>query len=222
MAESVPATAPPARAFSQGAGTVFQTVGATTFLIFTFFCCGSALTSKEWATRPDREHVGWRSSTGQMFYSERDWSIATVFGGILFGLGVAGIGLGLQGDKRRPAALAPAFTAVAFAFWTIQAAFAAQALRSIVKTGVCAALAILSAILCGLAIGALRDLLKNPPAAGHELLAADFQEPFSHLHQDSPEARLAAEIAQRRQRLEVEQKELDALERRLRRKLEQK
>jgi ABC-type Fe3+ transport system permease subunit len=213
---------PPPRAFSQGAGTIFQTVGATLFLVFTFFCCGSALTSKQWATRPDRENVGWRSSTGHIVYSERHWSIATVFGGVLFGLGVAGIGLGLQADKRPPAAIAPPLTALAAAFWTLQAAFAAQALRSIVMTIVCAALAAISAILCGLSIGALRDLSKNPPAAGHDILPADFKEPFSHLHQDSPEARLAAEIAQRRQRLEVEQKELDALERRLRRKLEQK
>jgi hypothetical protein len=224
MANPVPdaGTPPPPRAFSQGAGTVFQTTGVTLFLVFTFVCCGSALRSKKWATRPDREHAGWKSPAGRMLYSEKDWITATVFGGVLLGLGVAGVGLGLQADKRKAAGVAPLLTALGFAFWALQAAFAAHAMRSIVMTVLCGILAATFAGLCALSIGALRDLTQNPPAPGHELLPADFKQPFSHLHQDSPEARLVGEIAQRRQRLEVEQKELEALERRLRRKMEEK
>ena len=217
-----PLTPPPPRAFSQGVGTVFQTAGVTLFLIFTFVCCGSALRSKQWATRPDRETVGWKSSAGRMVYSEKDWTTATIFGGVLLGLGVAGIGLGLQADQRKAAAVAPLLTGAGFVFWALQAAFAAHAMRSIVMTVLCAALAATFAALCALSIGALRDLTRNPPTPGHELLPADFKQPFSHLHQDSPEARLVDEIAQRRQRLAVEQKELEALERRLRRKMEDK
>jgi|SRR5687768_3252363 len=136
-----PSPAPPPRAFSQGAGTVFQTAGVTLFLVFTFVCCGSALRSKQWGTRPDREHVGWKSSGGRMLYSEKDWTTATVFGGVLLGLGVAGIGLGLQADKRKAAAVAPLLTGAGFAFWTLQAVFAAHVMRSIVMTALCAVLA---------------------------------------------------------------------------------
>ena len=217
-----PPPSPPPRAFSQGVGTLFQTVGATLFLAFTFFCCGSALTSKEWATRPDRERVGWRSASGRVVYSERDWAIATVSGGVLAGLGLAGVGLGLQADKRRAGVAGVPLTAVATLFWIVQAAFAAHALGSLFFTAICSLLAVLSGILVAFAVGALRELVRNPPAAGYDVLPAEFQTPFSHLHQDSPEARLAGEIAQRRRRLEVEQKELESLERRLRRRLEEK
>ena len=43
---------------------------------------------------------------------------------------------------------------------------------------------------------------------------------ITHLHQDPPEVRLAAELAQRRARLAVQQKELEALELRMKRKFE--
>jgi hypothetical protein len=192
------------------------------FLAFTFVCCGSALTSREWATRPGRAQVGWKSPSGRVLYSEKDWTTATVVGGVLLGFGLAGIGLGLQADKRAAAIAAVLVTLVAAAFWATQTAFAIHALHSIVLAATCIVLTFICAILCAFAIGALRDLVRNPPAPGHELLPADFQEPFSHLHTDSPEARMVEEIAQRRRRLEVEQKELEALERRLRRKMEDK
>ena len=44
--------------------------------------------------------------------------------------------------------------------------------------------------------------------------------PYSHLHQDPPEVRLARELDERRGKLAVQQKELEMLEASLRRKLE--
>jgi hypothetical protein len=224
MPEPLPQFTPPPRAFSQGVGTLFQTVGGLVFLAFTFFCCGSALASKEWATNPDRDKVGWGSSniTGRALYSARDWTIATVAGGVILGLATAGLGLGLQADKRRAALAAVALTFLGLVFWIVQTVFAAQAMRSIALSLLGFALAAVFGMLCILAIGAEGELSKNPPAAGHEILPADYQVPYSHLHQDSPEARIANEIAQRKQKLEVQQKELEALERRLRRKMEEK
>jgi lysylphosphatidylglycerol synthetase-like protein (DUF2156 family) len=225
MAEPLPQpVAAPPRAFSQGVGTLFQTVGGLIFLVFTFFCCGSALTSKEWATHPAREKVGWGSvsGSGRALYSAKDWMTATVAAGVILGLAAAGLGLGLQADKRRAAVAAVALTLLGLAFWIVQGVFAAQAMRSIVLCALCFALAAVFTLLCVLAIGAAGELAKNPPSIGQEVLPADYQEPFSHLHQDSPEVRIANEIAQRRQKLEVQQKELEALERRLKRRMEEK
>jgi hypothetical protein len=61
----------------------------------------------------------------------------------------------------------------------------------------------------------------NPPPPGHEILPADYKVPYSHYHVDPPEVRLAAELEQRRQRLAVQQKELEMLEERLKRKLDE-
>ena len=63
---------------------------------------------------------------------------------------------------------------------------------------------------------------RNPPPAGFEILPADYKVPYSHMHQDPPEVRLARELEQRRQKLEVQQKELEMLEQKLHNKLKQK
>ena len=60
---------------------------------------------------------------------------------------------------------------------------------------------------------------KNPPPIGHEVLPGDYRIPYSHMHQDPPEVRLAKELEERKQRLLVQQKELEALEERIKRSL---
>jgi hypothetical protein len=75
--------------------------------------------------------------------------------------------------------------------------------------------------LFGLSVGAVREMSRNPPPAGHEILPGDYKIPYSHYHDDPPEVRLAAELDQRRQRLAVQQKELEMLEEKLKRKLDQ-
>jgi hypothetical protein len=72
-----------------------------------------------------------------------------------------------------------------------------------------------------LAINAAREMRANPPPPGHEILPADYKIPYSHYHPDPPEVRLAAELQQRRERLAVQQKELEMLEEKLKRKLDE-
>jgi hypothetical protein len=62
---------------------------------------------------------------------------------------------------------------------------------------------------------------RDPPPADMEILPADYKVPYSHYHEDPPEVRLAAELEQRRRRLAVQQKELEMLEEKLKRKLQQ-
>ena len=64
-------------------------------------------------------------------------------------------------------------------------------------------------------------MTRTPPPTGHEILPADYKIPYSHYHEDPPEVRLAAELQQRRERLAVQQKELEALEKKLKRKFDE-
>ena len=65
------------------------------------------------------------------------------------------------------------------------------------------------------------EMRKNPPPEGHDVLPPGYKIPYSHYHADPPEVRLAAELAQRRERLAVQQKELEALEAKIKRSLEE-
>jgi hypothetical protein len=215
-----PATTPPPRAFTQGVGTVFQFTGVILFLLFFFSCCGSALFSRDWAVQPGWEQIGWRNASGQIVLSAARALTLAVAVGVVLGMALAGIGLGLQAEKRPAPWLAVVVTTFGVLFWIFEGAFAAQQLHSIVLSFLSFGLALIFALLCGLAIFATREMVKNPPPSGQDLLPADYQTPFSHLAQDSPEVRLSREIAQRKARLEVEQKEVEALERRLKRKME--
>jgi hypothetical protein len=63
---------------------------------------------------------------------------------------------------------------------------------------------------------------RNPPPPGHEVLPAGYKVPYSWYHDDPPEVRLARELEQRRERLAVQQKELEMLEETLKRQQEEK
>ena len=75
-------------------------------------------------------------------------------------------------------------------------------------------------LLGGFAIQAFREVRENPPPAGHDALPPGYKIPYSHYHADPPEVRLAAELQQRKERLAVQQKELEALEAKIKRSLE--
>jgi hypothetical protein len=220
---------PPPRAFTQGVGTVFQFVGVLLFLASMFVCCGSGLISKDVAQRHDLAAVGWgaRGGGGQgphqgVAYSAQRAISLSVTLAVFFGLALAGIGLGLQAQGRVAPYGAIATCAFALAFWGVQTVFFAHELHSILLAGLCFVLFALFSILTLLAAGAVREMRLNPPPRGHEILPADYQVPYSHLHQDPPEVRLARELEQRRERLAVQQRELEMLENRLRRKLERR
>jgi hypothetical protein len=227
-------TEPPPRAFTQGVGTVFQFVGVLMFLAAMFVCCGSSLVSKDVAARHDLTRVGWGGGGGGagagggaagaggagVFYSAQRAISLSVTLAVFFGLALAGIGLGLQAQGRFAPWAAAAACGFATVFWCVQTVFFAQKLHSVLLVVLGLALSALFATLSGLALGALREMRRTPPPAGHEILPADYKVPYSHLHEDPPEVRLARELDQRRERLAVQQKELEMLEDRLRRKLE--
>lgn len=207
------------RAFTQGVGTVFQVVGVVLFLASFFVCCGSSLLSRDTATQTDLTTVGWNLA-GSKYSGQQAVTICLLLA-VFCGMGLASLGLGLQAQHRRAPYLAAALCGGAAIFWTAHAVLFG-------KVGfywLClptAALAVLSVLLLVLACVSLREMRRNPPAAGFELLPADYKVPYSHLHEDPPEVRLAREVEQRRARLEVEQKEIESLEAKLKRKLQQR
>jgi hypothetical protein len=220
-----PSFEPPPRAFTQGVGTVFQFAGVGLFLVMMSTCCLSSLLGKETATDPARTRLGWHlphDPVDAPTYSYARAMTLSVSLGVFFGMALAGIGLGLQAQRRRAPWAAVLCAAAGTVFWLTQTVFAIHPLRSVLLTLIGLALAGLFGVLLSLAIGAWREMRANPPAEGLEDLPADYQMPHSHLHADSPEARLAKELAERRQRLAVQQKEVEALEARLKRRLEHK
>jgi hypothetical protein len=209
---------PPPRAFTQGVGTVFQFTGVTLFIAMMFICCGSALISKDKAESKDFTSIGWHLPSDPpdqpTFSAQRAIAIAVPVG-VLLGLALATLGLGLQAENRIAPFGAVLTTSIGLAFWITQTIFAAIVMKSILLTLYGVILTITFAVLFPLAIAALREMFRNPPADGHELLPVDYQIPYSHLHQDPPEIRLAKELHERRQKLAIEQAELDQLERRI-------
>ena len=225
-----PAAPPsPLHAFTQGVGTIFQFTGVTLFLVSMVICCGSSLLGKDAAQRRDLTRIGWftyangsapGSALGSalpLYSAQRAISISVALG-LVLGMALAGLGLGMQATRRSAPLMAVATTAIGAALWLTQAVFFAQILRSPALTILSSVLCIMLIVLAGLAIAAMLELRRSPPPAGYELLPADYKTPYSHLHARPPEERLAAELEERRRRLDIEQKELDALERRLRRK----
>jgi hypothetical protein len=181
-------------------------------------CCGSSLVSKDVAERRDLMGVGW--TIGSEFYSAQRAVTVSLLVAVFCGLALAGIGLGLQAQGKFAPYGASVITGFAAVFWAVQAWFFAQQLRSVALAATCGALAVVFAVLAGFGVAALREMRRDPPPPGHEILPADYKVPYSHLHQDPPEVRLARELEQRRERMAVQQKELEMLEERLKRKLE--
>lgn len=218
-----PVTSAPRHAFTQGVGTIFQLTGVTLFLTTMLICCASSLLGKDTAQRQDLTRIGWHlpadAPAAPAYSAQRAISISVAFG-LLLGMAIAGLGLGMQATRRSAPPLAVVTTALGAALWLTHAVFFAQVLRSASLTILSSVLALIMLTLGGLALAAMLEFRRHPPPAGHELLPADYKTPYSHLHQQSPEQRLADEVQERRRRLEVEQKELEALERRLRRKRE--
>ncbi|MGB7159522.1 MAG: hypothetical protein WBD40_15755 [Tepidisphaeraceae bacterium] len=211
---------PPPRAFAQGVGTVFQFAGVILFLTMSFVCCGSGLLSREWATQETFRTTGLRlEPRGEPAYSVARAITVCVFGGVFFGIALAALGLGLQAEHRAAARGAVAIGAIGVVFWLAHAAFALSYVGSALVILLLLGLSAMFVFLLTLAIGAAREMKANPPPSGHEILPADYKVPYSHYHVDPPEVRLAAELEQRRQRLAVQQKELEMLEEKLKRKL---
>ena len=204
---------------------MFQVVGVSLFVASMFVCCGSGLISKDVAQRHDLTQIGWVLGTparATWFYSAQRAISLSVTLAVFFGLALAGIGLGLQAQRPFAPYAGVAVCGFALVFWCTQTVFAVQKLHSVMLAAVGFALFSLFGVLTLLAAFALREMRRTPPPADLEILPADYKVPYSHLHDDPPEVRLARELEQRRERLAVQQKELEMLEGRLRRKLERR
>jgi len=201
---------------------VFQFAGVILFLAMSFACCGSGLLSREWATQDTFRTTGFRTEPrGEPIYSVAQAITVCVFGGVFFGVALAAVGLGLQAEHRAAARGGVVLSAIGSLFWIAHAAFALRYVPSALIILLLVAVAGAFLFLLTLAIGAAREMKSNPPPPGHEILPADYKVPYSHYHVDPPEVRLAAELEQRRQRLAVQQKELEMLEEKLKRKLDE-
>jgi hypothetical protein len=223
---SAPAsTPPPPRAFTQGLGQVFQVVGVLLFLAMMFVCCGSSLLSKETATHTTLTRIGWHQAgdpANRPSYSAQRAISVSLFSGVFFGIALAGVGLGMQAEYVAAAAAAVLLTILGSSFWIVHALFAATVGGSILFTSLAGGLALVFVLLLAGSVHALVELRRTPPPADHALLPADYKIPYSHYHEDPPEVRLERELQQRRQRLHVQQKELEMLEARLRQRLKEK
>jgi hypothetical protein len=216
--EPVPQADPPPRAFTQGVGLVFQWLGVTLFVVMMFVCCTSSLLSKDTATHSNLTNVGMQFTGGSMYTAQQAITLSVTLG-VFFGMALAGLGLGFQAQNRWTPAGALILNAIGSLFWTFQSVFFGATLHSIVLSGLCGILAIFFIVCFAFSFGAMVDMRRNPPPAGFENLPTDYKVPYSHMHEDPPEVRLAAELEQRRRRLEVQQKELEMLEQKLRRRM---
>jgi hypothetical protein len=213
MSEPAP-TPPPPRAFTQGVGLLFQWVGVTLFLASFFVCCASSLLSRDRATQTELTRVGWADYTAQQAVT------ISLVCAVFFGMALAGVGLGLQAQTRRAPWMSVMLTGLATVFWLVHAVFFAT-VSVWMMTLISLALTVVFALMLAFALGARREMRRDPPPPDLEVLPADYKIPYSHYHDDPPEVRLAAELDQRRRRLAVQQKELEMLEEKLKRKLQQ-
>lgn len=208
----------PPRAFTQGVGTVYQFVGVLLFVAMMGICCGSALLDMRTAKRLDLASIGWTLPIlGSPLYSAQkaiSVSLATAIGS---GVALAAIGLGLQAQKRNASAGAVLLTLFGSAYWLMHTVFFAIVTQSIGLTVIAGLLTGLFIVLAGLAVVSWREMRRDPPPVDLADLPKDFKVPYSHLHADPPEVRLAKELEDRRRKLEIQQKELEALENRIKR-----
>jgi hypothetical protein len=204
-------------------GTVYQVVGVTLFIASMFVCCASSLISKETATRTSLNEVGWHvlGDFKLPLYSAQMAITVSLAMTVFLGVAVATVGLGLQAQKRRSPALAMTISFVGMAFWLVHVSFFAD-VHGLLMLGLSVVMSVLFIALHCLAFAAWREMRRNPTPAGFEILPSDYKVPYSHMHEDPPEVRLERELEARKERLAVQQKELQLLEEKLRRKMKEK
>jgi hypothetical protein len=220
--EQKTASSPP-RAFTQGVGTVFQFAGGILFIALSLTCCGSGLLGKETWKREDLMKVGWHfpgDEFDQPSYSAQRATSVSLIGGIGLALAVAGLGLGLQATRRSAGVGAVIVSLAGMMFWMVHGIFFVQVMRAWMLVLISFTFVVIYGVFFALAIGAWREMRRDPPPAGHEVLPEGYKVPYSWYHEDPPEVRLERELEQRRERLAVQQKELEMMEEKLRREKE--
>jgi hypothetical protein len=184
-------TSPP-RAFTQGVGLVFQWLGVVQFIVMMTICCTSSLLSKDTATHSGLDQIGLRLGATTIYTAQQAITLSVTCG-VFFGMAMAGVGLGLQSQNRRTPAAAIALTLAASLFWIAHSLFFAITMRSILLTEGCVVLSLMFVVCFGFAIAAAKEMRRDPPPSGFETLPPDYKVPYSHMHQDPPDVRYAAE-----------------------------
>ena len=223
-AQPTSSSQPPPRAFTQGVGTVFQFSGGVLFIAMSLACCGSGLLGKDTWKREDLMKVGWHlpgDAADQPSYSALRASSVSLIGGIGLALAVAGLGLGLQATRRSAAVVAVVVTLVGVVFWALHGVLFVTVMRAWMAGALCFVLLLVFGVFFALAIGAWREMKRDPPPPGHEVLPEGYKIPYSWYHDDPPEVRLERELEQRRESLAVQQKELEMMEERLKKEKEE-
>lgn len=131
----------------------------------------------------------------------------------LGGLAMAVLGLGLQAQKVGAAwgavatnlILAILLLAAGIGLWWGDAGWIPRAWHAV--------LMLVMLPVTGFSIVALKQMLDRPPPPDMGVLPPDFITPYSHLHDQPPEVRLAQELADRRRRLEQELAEIERMQR---------
>lgn len=211
--------APSPRAFAQGVGLILQTTGALLVMSQCCICSSSFLWDPQrtpdlidtTAPKPDA-----LTRLGELAANPgKAGLMLTVMGATVGGLGMMGFGLGLQSDRRR-SAVGAFWTCLLF---TLVMLIAGAGLwigeSSTSARGWQALLMLLGVVLTGFCITAWRQVRANPPPDDIDVIPPGFKIPYSMHHDDPPDVRLAKELANRRARLEAEQRELEQLEREL-------
>jgi hypothetical protein len=193
-------------------GVVLQAVGMMMFLATCCICSTSFLWNP--ILSPSEAIELTQSSQSKMSTpgdSGRTGVMLTVVTMTMGGLALATFGLGLQSD-RREAALWAVITNVAMTLLFIAAGVALWMGDSTwsVRIGHGAVL-LISLILLGFTIAALREVRAAPPPADIDIIPQGTKIPYNFYHDDPPEVRLQKELDQRRAQLDHEQQELDQL-----------
>ena len=179
-------------------------------------CFSSGLLSSSTVIRQDLTEIGWGG------YSVQRAITVSLCVGIFCGIAMAGFGLGMQATHRRTPIAAGMVTGLGGAFFLLHTYFFATTWGSWKLSILCAVFGLMLLGMAALAAVAVSDMRKSPPAKGFNVLPKEFKVPYSHMHQDPPEVRLARELEQRKEQLAVQHKELEMMEEKLKRKLDEK
>ena len=193
------------------------------FIVLSLTCCGSGLLMKDTAQPKDLMRIGWHlpgDPADRPFYSAQQATSTALVGGIAFALAIAGLGLGLQATRRSAAIGAVVVALLGLIFWIIHGVFFVQVMRAWLLAAIAIVLVLVYGVFFALALAAWREMKRTPPAMGHEVLPDGYKIPYSWYHDDPPEVRLERELEQRRERLAVQQKELEMMEEKLKKEKE--
>ncbi len=207
---------PPPRAFAQGAGVLMQTIG---IIMALSSCCVGALAGK-WEKMLDRGEVYQQIAQGQTIgvpitrlFDEpgRAGVMLTVVFTTVGGLALAGFGLGLQSQTPRSAWGALVSTALLLVVLIAAGVGLWVGTAAVVTRLWHAALTVTVLALLGFAIAALKQVMANPPPRDLHTVPPGF-DARDVLAGEKPSKRTIEEL---RARLEVQQRELERLEREL-------